>query len=174
MREIFCGNSVRYGTVFARARAKRVRVSGQGAGKVSTHPPRGPHLLREEAAGNDELARAVDQALVVLEVARESHVSEDRLLEFAVQRVKHAVDAYARLLLLEAPSFRSMSGRSSATAPSSLGVVDWIWNSIPGFTILNAAMSTIFISAREGKFCVQTLCFIFSVFSSIEYKRDSC
>lgn len=157
---------------------------GHGVGGVSTHPPRGPHLLREEAAGNDELARAVDQALVVLEVARESHVSEDRLLELAIQRVKHAVDAYARLLLLDAASF----GLQPEDGPLvSLHVGQKLRDStvIPGRRRLDLELDTrlhdiesrnvndLHFRTRRQVLCSNTL-FFFSVFSSIEYKRHLC
>ena len=57
----------------------------------------------EEAALDDELARAVDESLVVLEVARQAHAAEDGLLELAVEHVEGAVDSDARLLLLDGP-----------------------------------------------------------------------
>jgi hypothetical protein len=48
--------------------------------------------------------RAVDETLVVLEVASQAHAAEDRLLELAVEHVEGAVDADARLLLLDGPA----------------------------------------------------------------------
>jgi N utilization substance protein A len=69
--------------------------------RARAHPVRRPQLLLEESRRDDELARAVDEALVVLEVAREAHAAEDGLLELAVEHVEGAVDADARLLLLD-------------------------------------------------------------------------
>ena len=72
----------------------------------STHPSRRAELLVKKTSWNHELPGAVDKPLEVLEVTRQSHVTEDCLLEFAVQSVKNAVDTYARLLLLDRPVSR--------------------------------------------------------------------
>lgn len=50
--------------------------------------------------GDHELPRAIDQTLVVFEVAGQSDVAEDGLLELVVKSVVRAVNVYACLLLL--------------------------------------------------------------------------
>lgn len=48
------------------------------------YPVRRAELFLEEAIRNHQLSRAVDQALVVFEVASEPHVAENGFLELVV------------------------------------------------------------------------------------------
>jgi hypothetical protein len=85
---------------FCQSRSFCAQGRGCARTRTRTHPVRCPQLLLEESLWDNELARAVDEALEVLKVARQAHVAEYGLLELAVERVVGAVDAYARQLLL--------------------------------------------------------------------------
>jgi hypothetical protein len=61
---------------------------------------------QEEPLRDHELARAIDETLEVFEVAGQSDVAEDGLLELVVESVVRAVDTDAGLLLVHGTPFR--------------------------------------------------------------------
>ena len=64
-------------------------------------PHRRPDLLLQKPRRNAELVRPVSQRLVDSEVLRQSDVSENRLLQLAVEVVELAVDVDARKLVFD-------------------------------------------------------------------------